>query len=196
MKLHVTIASVILALAIVNPEYVITNYKDVQSEEYLWSIVQENSPNDYVAAGIMGYFWRESFYRSDAVAGWGVTKATSGVDPCEDFTKQLDESNREEFVELIRSVGGYGLGQWYAEGHLESLYDFCKGYNTSFADAEMQCLFTIHICTTDPYIWDTLKDATNAHDAGLIIGHLHDGSKYGSPTIASKAEQIYRERCQ
>lgn len=168
----------------------VTELKSPASEDYLWEILQEEAPNDYVAAGILGYFWRESFYRSDAVAHW--MDHEEGY--CEDFTRKLDEADREEFVELVQASGGYGLGQWYAESHLESLYDFCKGCGTSFADAGMQCRFTVHMCVSDPDVWETLQNAGSALEAGKIVGHLHDGSDTGSETIAAKAAMIYKER--
>ena len=194
MILKQLLASALVAISIVQPA-TITDYKEQASEDYLWEILHEECPNDYIAAGILGYFWRESFYRSDAVVGWHNILASTEVDPCEAFTKELDSANRDEFIELVQNAGGYGLGQWYGRSHLESLYDFCKGYGSSFADAEMQCMFTIHMVTTDPDIWETLKDADGAHTAGTIIAHLHDGSSKGAGTIAAKAEQIYKERC-
>lgn len=184
-------ALIILATTIIQPKPIITEYKSQESEDYLWEILLEESPSEYIAAGILGYFWRESFYRSDAVAYW----ADRETDPCEEFTEKLDDVDREEFVALVQQSGGYGLGQWYAESHLESLYDFCKGSGTSFANAEMQCRFTIHMCVNNPDVWDTLQSARNAYEAGKIIGHLHDGSTTGAETIGSKAEQIYKERC-
>lgn len=191
MTIKALVATVALAATIIQPEQIITEYKSHESEDYLWEILVEESPNEYVAAGILGYFWRESFYRSDAMTHWGEYK----IDPCEEFTVKLDSANREEFVALVQQAGGYGLGQWYAKSHLESLYDFCKGAGTSFADAEMQCRFTIHMCVNNPDVWDTLQNARNALEAGKIIGNLHDGSPVGAETIGSKADLIYKERC-
>ena len=186
----------ILCVSIASPNYTVTEFKDKSSEEYLWEILHEEAPNDYIAAGIMGFFWRESFYRSDAVTHWQTDMRKTGEDPCEEFTKMLDCANKKEFVSVIQAEGGYGLGQWYAESYLKSLYDFGKGYGTSFADAEMQCIFAIHMCVNDPKVWDTLKDARSAYEAGKIIGYLHDGSIVGAETIAAKAKMIYKDHCE
>lgn len=194
MSIKGIIASFLLSVIIIQQNVVITEFKSNESEDYLWEILIEESPNEYIAAGILAFFWRESYYRSDAVTHWANVKAINGIDPGNSFTQQLDKANRDEFVDMVRQAGGYGLGQWHAITHLESLYDFCKGYNTTFADARMQCLFTIHCCVNDPYIWDTLKDARNAREAGKIISYLHDGSEAGAETIASVAQKIYRER--
>ena len=191
MTIKALVASIVLAATMIQPEPIITEYKSQESEDYLWEILVEESPNEYVAAGILGYFWRESFYRSDAVTHW----EKHASDPCKEFTEKLDNADREEFVALVQQSGGYGLGQWYAESHLESFYDFCKGSGASFADAEMQCRFTVHMCMNDPGIWDTLQSARNALEAGKIIGHLHHGSTVGAETIGAKAEQIFKERC-
>lgn len=183
-------ASLLILTGALRPSYTVTELKSPVSEDYLWEILQEEAPNDYVACGILAYFWRESGYRSDAMTHWQYYKE----DPCAEFTAKLDAADKDEFVELIQNAGGYGLGQWYAKSHLESLYDFCKGYDTSFADAAMQCRFTIHMCVNDPYVWRTLKDASNALEAGKIIGCLHDGSPRGAETIAAKAALICKER--
>ena len=181
-------------------DYTVTKYKDAESEDFLWEILHEECPNDYVAAGILGYFWRESFYRSDAVVNWHMEKAATGNDPCAAFTEQLDQADRKEFIRLVQASGGYGLGQWWAESHLRALYDFCKGYgrggSVSFADAAMQCRFTIHMCTSDPKVWETLQNAQNALEAGKIIASLHDGTSTGIETIGAVAERIYKERCE
>ena len=183
-------ASLLILVGASQPSCTITELKSPASEDYLWEIIHKEAPNDYIACGILAYFWRESGYRSDAMTHWQYYKE----DPCAEFTAKLDDADRDEFVHLIQNAGGYGLGQWYAKSHLESLYDFCKGYDTSFADAEMQCRFTIHMCVNNPYVWNTLKDASSAFDAGKIIGHLHDGSTRGAGTIAAKAALIYKER--
>ena len=177
-----------------HPESVVTEFKDKESEDFLWEILHENSPNDYVAAGILGFFWRESSYRSDCVAHWATDKAIAGKDPGPEFTEKLDSTGRDEFVAVVQAEGGYGLGQWYSRKHLESYYDFCKEYGSSFSDARMQCLFTIHGCVDDPKVWECLKNVKNAHDAGKIIAYLYDGTTSGSGTIAAKAKMIYKER--
>lgn len=183
-----------LCTSIIQPKVPVSEFNTKESEDALWAILHENAPNDYVAAGILGYFWRESNYKSDSVAHWANEMAYTGQDPGEDFVKELDSANMIDFVEMVRARGGFGLGQWYSVNHLESLYDFCKGYGSSFADARMQCLFAIHGCVNNPDIWELLKDAKNAHDAGKIIAHLYDGTKSGTGTIASKASIIYSER--
>ena len=195
MRIKSLFAAMILCVSIVSPNYTVAKYKDTNSEEFLWEILHKEAPNDYVAAGIMGFFWRESFYRSDAVTYWQIDMKDIGEDPCDEFTKMLDSADKKEFVSAIQAEGGYGLGQWYAETYLKSLYDFCKGYGTSFADAEMQCKFTVHMCVNDPKVWETLKDAKNAYEAGRIIGYLHDGSSVGAETIGAKANMIYRDHC-
>ena len=187
-------ATALLMAAVVQPGAVVSEFNAAESEDALWKILQANAPNDYVAAGILGFFWRESVYKSDCVAHWATDMAYAGEDPGAEFTEKLDSADKDEFVAMIRAEGGYGLGQWYSRKHLESLYDFCKEYGSSFSDARMQCLFTIHGCVDDPDVWNYLKDAKNAHDAGHIIAYLYDGTKSGSGTIAARAALIYKER--
>ena len=64
----------------------------------------------------MGYFWRESKFRSDAVAGWPTNLAAYGKDYCIIVTTQVNEglsdgSSRKYFIDTIHNkFGGYGLG--------------------------------------------------------------------------------------
>ena len=64
----------------------------------------------------MGYFWRESKFRSDAVAGWPTNLAAYGKDYCIIVTTKVDEglsdgSSRKYFINTIHNkFGGYGLG--------------------------------------------------------------------------------------
>jgi len=50
--------------------------------------------NEKIAAAIMGYFRRESGYRSDSIAGWYLTKRPI----CEEFTESLYDLTEEEFI--------------------------------------------------------------------------------------------------
>ena len=176
-------------------ECVITEYKSEDDENFLWEILVAEAPNEYIAAGILAYFWRESNLRSDCVVGWDITKAHTGEDPCAEFTEMLDSASKDEFITIVRRAGGYGLGQWYSEVHLEEMYDYCKRWKTSFADAEMQCMFTIYGCMNNPDIWELLKDANSAASAGRIIGSLYDGSYAAADVISARADSIYKERC-
>lgn len=57
-----------------------------KSEPILWEYLIKYAPNEYIAAGALGMFYRESRYGSDAVAGWGYLPYEEGRKLCKDFT--------------------------------------------------------------------------------------------------------------
>lgn len=65
-------------------EPVYTKIHDEESEVYIWNELSKYSPNDQITAGIMGYFWKESRMKSNAVAGWDVRNRWKGqeIDIC------------------------------------------------------------------------------------------------------------------
>ena len=70
-------------------EPVYTKYKTEEAEEYLWNEISKHSPSDVITAGILGYFKRESEFRSDAVSHWQYTIIAFGEDPSLIFTEEI-----------------------------------------------------------------------------------------------------------
>lgn len=175
---------------------IVTGYKDPEAERILWELLSERSPSDAVTAGIMAYFWRESFFRSDAVAGWAASEAYTGVDHCAAFTVAIDAgledgSTREEFIRRAHDqYGGYGLGQWSSEHYTTAFYDFAQSWGTSIADAEMQVAFTIESMRQNERLWSQLCETDDPYHAGWLIGVYYDGSA-GAEGIAQLAKSFY-----
>lgn len=187
-----------LAQAEATPAFTVTEYKNEESEAFLWDSLSKYSPSKELTAAILGFFWRESFFRSDAIANWPMLK-THDLDMCIDFTTQIDEglkdgSTKEYFVQQSRNYGGYGLGQWYSTLYLESLYDFAQEWGTSIADAEMQCAFTIWSIENQQlkYI-HILEDRSNIHTNSMWMGAVYDGSSTAAITIYTKAKEFYKK---
>ena len=91
-------------------EPVFTERKGKGVEAWLWEELSQYSPSDVVTAGVLSYFWRESQYRSDAVAGWGSSLAGYGIDLCETVTEETDKgledgSSRSYFIRKARPGG-------------------------------------------------------------------------------------------
>ena len=163
--------------------YIVTEYRSEQSEQILWTFLCKYAPNEYTAAGALGYFKRESELRSDATAGWPTAYVCTGIDHCVVFTEQIDSglkngSTKEEFIQKARyQYGGYGLGQWCTVNMLENFYDFAREWDTSISDAEMQCAFLMYdIEMRRPELWDRLLKVDNPIDAGCLIGNFYDGT--------------------
>ena len=181
---YITIFIVInLVINSIPTPYIVTEYRSKQSEEILWSLLCEYAPNEYTAAGALGYFKRESELRSNATAGWPTAFVCTGIDHCVVFTEQIDKglkegSTKEEFIQKARyQYGGYGLGQWCTVNMLESYYEFAREWGTSISDAEMQCVFLMHdIKTRRPELWERLLEVDNPIDAGCLIGKFYDGT--------------------
>ena len=181
---YITIFIVInLVINSIPTPYIVTEYRSKQSEEILWNLLCEYAPNEYIAAGALGYFKRESELRSNATAGWPTAFVCTGIDHCIVFTEQIDKglkdgSTKEEFIQKARyQYGGYGLGQWCTVNMLENYYEFAREWGTSISDAEMQCAFLMYdIETRRPELWEKLLEVDNPIDAGCLIGKFYDGT--------------------
>lgn len=181
-------------------EYTITQYKDPESEEFLWNTVKKYTDSDVLAAAVLGFFWRESYYKSDAIAHWATADAQTKEDNSKFFTEKIDAglsdgSTKEEFIDKAHNhFGGYGLGQWYSIAYLSAFYDFARGWGTSIADAEMQCAFTIwsiyHLRTD---FLDNL-DLTSVYNASQWMGFVYDGSCSAHGVIYQKAKTLYKTK--
>lgn len=148
----------------------------------------------------MGYFWRESFFKSNATAHWATVSPYLGRDIPVEFTAEVDiglkdGSTRDYFIESIRErIGGYGLGQWYSYHYLEDLYDYAQEWGSSISDAEMQCAFVVESMKAEDELWDYLLEAKDAYWAGLIIAYRYDGltGEYAEG-LAQFSKEFYEE---
>jgi hypothetical protein len=161
---------------------VVTRYQDPDSEAWLWDRLMEYTGGDAkITAGILGYYWRESFLKSNATAHWATVNPYLGRDMPVEFTARIDAgladgSTRDDFIESVREqIGGYGLGQWYSRHYLEDLYDFAQAWGTSIGDADMQCAFTVRSMQAEDGLWAYLEAAEDAYSAGLVIAYRYDG---------------------
>lgn len=181
-------------------DVVVTEYKSEESEAFLWDCLNEYTGSEYLTAGIMGYFWRESFFRSDATAGWTdnpVYNAHNGDNNPEEFTRRIDAgladgSTRQAFIdEVSRDLGGYGLGQWQSPDYVGALYDFAREWGSSIGDAEMQCAFTVGHIRENEELWQKLCSTDDPYKAGLYIGVLYDGTTTGYQYIAASSKILF-----
>ena len=180
-------------------DFVVTEYKSEESEQYLWDTISKYSPSDTITAGILAMFWRESFYRSDATAHWATVLKNSWYDQAADFTATIDAgladgSTKELFIEKVHYViGGYGLGMWYSATLLDQFYDFAQEWGTSISDAEMQCAFAVESMKGYEDLWEELQTIKDPALAGARIGLLYDGSSSGYGYIGSQAKILYEK---
>jgi hypothetical protein len=181
-------------------EPVVTEAKKDWSADFLWEELSKYSPNDEITAGIMGYFYKESFFRSNAVTGW-IHFNTFRRDPgdiCIEVTKLVDaglkdDSSREYFTVTLRhKYGGYGLGQWCTPEYLNRYYDFIQEKEGSISDAKLQCEFVVKDMRAIEKLWNKLMEAKTAEECGRIIGTLYDGSTVPE-IVAMYANKFYKE---
>ena len=195
------IISIILALLLLLPitgEATYTARKEDGAAEFLWDELSKHSPSDIITAAVLSYFWRESQYRSDAVAGWGNSLAGYGIDLCEEVTSRTDKglkdgSSRDYFIRKARKHGGYGLGQWYRKDFLKDLYDFAQESGESIGSAEMQCEFIFHSLKQDKDLWRRLKRCDDPEKAGRLVAIYYEGSQTAAPYVGYKAKQFYNK---
>ena len=178
-------------------EPVITERKGNGVERFLWDELSVWSPSDQITAAVLAYYWRESQYRSDAVAGWGNSLAGYGIDLCEEVTSKTDAgladgSSREYFIKACRRYGGYGLGQWWSLSKVEGLYDYAIEYGAeSIGDAQMQCAYTISALQSNKRLWKRLKKCKDPVKAGRLVAIYYDGTVEGAMYIGYKAKQFF-----
>ena len=181
-------------------EIVITQRKSEDAENFLWETLNKYIDNEKIVAGIMGYFYRESYYNSNSVAGLYLSGPEYEAKVSQEFLETIDAgledgSSKEEFITKTKyQYGGYGLGQWCALLYLDSFYDFAQDWGTSIADAEMQCAFTVQSIKNHPTeLWDLIKDEENVEQIGRYIGIFYDGSPNGAEIMAGYAVKIYEK---
>lgn len=175
---------------------VITEHKEDWSADFLWEELSKYSPSDKITAGVMGYFWRESFFRSDAIAGWPWFDIIEHSNSSLDFTLKVDEglkdhSSYDYYIHQIHDVyGGYGLGQWLSMNYLNHFYEFVREREGSIGDAKLQCEFIFLSLQRNEKLWEMLLEDKTAFDCGLHIGTLYDGTDMAS-AIGTYADQFY-----
>ena len=179
-------------------EPVYTRRTSIKDEAWLWTELSEHSPNDIITAAVLSYFWRESQYRSDAVAGYNSSLHGYGRDLCQEVLDEFDPTltegdARKAFVKRIRKYGGYGLGQWCSRAYLEDLYDYACTYETSLGDARMQCSFIFYSLQKDEELWKRLCKCEDPEKAGRLVGIYYDGTQSGAPYIGYKAKKLYEK---
>lgn len=186
----------VTAYGLEDPVY--TKRKSHRSEALLWSELSLYSPSDVVTAGVLSYFWRESQYRSDVVAGCYISLAGYGRDLCQEMLEKIDPgledgSSRAKFIKLARKYGGYGLGQWRSKAYLEDLYDFAQEKQMSIGDARMQCEFIFVSLQKNEELWTKLLKCKDPERAGRLISIYYDGSQSAAPYIGYKAKKLYEK---
>lgn len=173
-----------------------TQRKNMDHEAWLWTELSLYSPSDEITAGILSYFWRESQYRSDAVAGCYISLAGYGRDLCKEMVEKIDPgivdgSTKKKFIKLVRKYGGYGLGQWRSQSYLEGLYDLAVERQMSIGDAALQCEFIFKSLQENKELWKKLCRCKDAERAGRLISIYYDGSQSAAPYIGYKAGRLY-----
>ena len=172
----------------------IEDYNPIEKE--IWDILRAEASNDIITAAIMGYFQRESFLQSDAVAGYHYDKLHN---ICADYNTIIDDgledgSSYNQFMHDTQFIyGGYGLGQWSNSHSLDSLYWFAQLWETEFSNIEMQCAFVIQDMKNNyPWLWEQLNKIKNPYDAGCLVGIEYEGT--ASYEITGEYAYVFYER--
>lgn len=179
--------------------YTITYEDDSNSIQYLWDTLNQYTENKKITAGILAVYYRESKFQSNCVCGWHSYYKATGINLCETETKIIDAglsdgSSWEYFYNTCRiNHFGYGLCQWYANTYITDFYQFAQEWNTSIADAEMQCAFTVwSIKNHHNGLWEFLNTCESATTAGYYLGTIYDGSKDGGEDFGELADYYYK----
>ena len=171
---------------------------NLPEEEIIWNLLVKYSPNEYIAAGIMGMYYRESHLQSDQVAC--IETYNNEKEARNKLVRETvdagftDGSSKEYFIQEINyHYGGYGLGQWCWK-NIPRLYDFAQEWGTTIADAEMQIAFTLYdLENYYPDLWEILiNDVKDANLAGSKLATYYDGT--GADWVIGNHAEYYYEK--
>lgn len=194
-----------IELPVEKKTWVVTDCKNEEHEKFIWDTLVRELDNEKIAAGIMGYFKRESGLKSDAVPSFYLRDVWEKCDSSARYTAFLDAgladgSTRDELVEIkfedgSPRNGGYGLGQWFSSQYLNALYDFAQNWDTSIGDAEMQCAFMAwSIQNQSTECWKRIKDSNDIYQIGRDIAVWYDGaSEIGQGLIIQYTVEYYNK---
>lgn len=167
-----------------------------QLEHDFWDYINSKSPNEYVTAVLMGIIYRESQFRSNAVAGWYMN---IHYDLSGEFTKQVDEglwdsSSLEHFIQDARYVyGGYGLIQWCMPKTLTKLYLWMKDRDTTIADIKEQINFTFWDLQENHWkTWDAIVNAPDLYTVNWWLTTYYEGTASGEVTYYYTMKYYHR----
>lgn len=166
-------------------------YEDPQK---VWDCLYEQIPSEEIVAGIMGYYQRETGFKTDALGGWYLhPKDGSNRKFVIEINKGLkDGSTRDQFITKAHNAGGFGIGQWYTKEYLGELYDYLSKNAGSIDDLEAQCKFTVESMKQNEKLWPNLIEQKTALECGRWIGVYYDGaSEIGVGVIIEYAKELY-----
>ena len=155
-------------------------------EKEFWDYINAQSPNEWITASLMGIIYRESNFRSNAVAGWYLAK---WADISTEFTERIDaglqdDSSLDDFVHTSRYVhGGYGLIQWCMPHTLKLFYHYMQERETTIADIKAQIDFTFWDLKTNHYVtWDFIcNTAPDLYTVNWWLATYYEGTQsYGT----------------
>ena len=156
-------------------------------EKEFWDYINAQSPNECVTAVIMGIIYRESQFRSNAVAGWYLNLY---YDESGNFTKRIDtglrdSSSLEDFIHTSRYVyGGYGLVQWCMPKTLAHYYNWMREHEVAtIADIKQQIDFIFWDLQVNHWkTWAMIKDATDLYLINWWLTTYYEGTQSGDVT--------------
>ena len=180
-------------------ELILTEYESPESAQFLWDKLVEYSNNEKIAAGILAMFYRESCFRSDAVAGWPHYDVIHKGDLSKEFTEEIDAGLEDGsswdtfFYRIQKKHGGYGLCQLSSTQHLEAFYPFAQEWGTSIGDAEMQCAFIIYDSKENfEELWIYINSINSVEQIAWNLATVYDGTSSGVEYISALAKYYYR----
>lgn len=158
----------------------------------LADILEPVCPNEATVAAVLGMFYRESQFQSNARAGWTtVLKKCLPEESVPAMRRRVlaewnaeisaglaDGSTRAEFLHDTANVsGGYGLPQWLGDEYCGGWYDYAAENGYTLGDARGQCLYTVEsIAAHRPKLWAYLQTATDPYDAGYQVAKFYEGT--------------------
>ena len=172
-------------------------FKESSESKEIWEELEQWFPNEKIRAGVMGLFWKESNFKSNALAGYMYHEKNI----CEKFCKEINDNlvekeTKEKFIRMVRyKYGGFGLSQWSTEKYLSDFYDFIIEKNGIIEDTSLQCEFTYVTINQNKKLMEALEIYQDDEImCGRIIGYLYDGATPEHCEAIASAAQFYYEK--
>ncbi len=159
-------------------------------KEAIWAYLISKGFSEEATAGIMGNWYEETQFRSNAVQGDYRRDDMEAYD--EEMTKQFQSMTAEGFAHDTTGGGGYGLAQWTDPSRKEKLYNFAQEQGKDLDDLKMQLDFFMWECENTneflPLLEDDFKNITDIDEAARKFHSIYEMSADNETGIQERVD--------
>ncbi len=161
-------------------------------EEAIWAYLISKGFSEEATAGIMGNWYEESNFRSNAVQGDYLHSNLKEYD--EEKTKEFQAMGADGFAHDKTGGGGYGLAGWTYWTRKRNLYNFATDQGKGIDDLKMQLDFFMWECENgfNSLLEDSFKKSTSISEAALQFHSVYEQSGDNASQIQERVDSGQR----